>query len=204
TRQTVYFVATFSMLAKLARADGRVTEQEIAVIDRVMRENLRLPAQARELAIRIFNEAKQSSQTFEDFARQFYTEFSRAPEVLASVLDLLLLVAMSDGNLHAAEERLLKSAARIFGIDHQYEQLKSRYVPAAADNIDRCYKILGAEPGDSLAVIKKKYRKLAMDFHPDRVQSQGMPPELAQAAEERFKEIRHAWDILEKHLGSKA
>lgn len=202
TRQTVFFVATFSMLAKLTKADGRVTQQEIDFIDELMRNNLRLPPQARELAVSIFNEAKQSNQHFDDFARQFFSEFHNAPEVLVSQLDLLLMVAMSDGSLHQAEEKMIMSAVRIFGIESQYEQLKSRYDLSSSSDIDRYYKILGCVRGDSLNTIKKKYRKLAMDYHPDRVQAQGMSPELAKAAEDRFKEIQHAWDSLEKHLQS--
>lgn len=202
SRQSVFFVATFSMLAKLAKADGRVSQQEIDIIDKIMRENLRLSGQAREFAVKVFNEAKNSNQSFEDFARQFYAEFSGAPELLVSELDLLLMVAMSDSTLHHAEEQLIHSAARIFKLEGQYEQLKSRYSLTSKSDLDRCYQILGCRRGESLITIKKKYRKLAMDFHPDRVQAQGMSPELAKAAEDRFKEIQHAWDTIEKELQS--
>lgn len=199
TRQTVFFVATFSMLGKLAKADGIVNQQEIDAIDRVMRDNLRLSAQAREFAIKIFNEAKNTNQPFEAFAEQLYTAFRDAPQVLATQIDLLLVVALADSHLHQAEENLIKTAARIFQLEGQYEQIKSRHV-SSGDDIGRCYQILGSSKGDALALIKKRYRKLAMEYHPDRVQSQGMSPELASAAEDRFKEIQHAYDTLENYL----
>ncbi len=202
TRQSVYFVATFSMLGKLAKADGSVTSHEIEVIDRVMRDNLRLSSEAREFAINIFNAAKDSDQKFEDFAGQFYTEFGSSPEMLGSLLELLLLVALADGELHAAEEQLILEAASLFGLQGQYQQIKARFT-GLPDNIDGFYEILGSRNGDSLVEVKKKYRKLAMKHHPDRIQSKGLPPEFAAAAEEKFKEIQHAYDMVEKHLGKK-
>ncbi|HJP52780.1 MAG TPA: TerB family tellurite resistance protein [Pseudomonadales bacterium] len=196
-KQSIYFVATFSMLGKLAKADGAVTQQEIDVIDRVMRDNLRLNAKARSFAIDVFNTAKDSSDHFEDFAQQFYDEFGNSTEVLASVIDLLLLVGFADQALHPAEEELILKAVRIFRLENQYQQIKSRFVGVPED-INKHYAILGAKRGDDIKEIKKKYRKLAMEHHPDRIQSKGVPRELAAAAEERFKEIQHAFDLVEE------
>lgn len=198
-KQSIYFAAVFSMLGKLAKADGSVTQQEIDIIERVMRENFRLSPQARQLAIDIFNAAKDSSEPFEDFARQIRTEFGDHREVLVSIVDLLLVVAYADGEFHEAEEQLVLAAVRIFGIEHEYQQIKSRFT-GAPDDIERYYEILGCERGDDLQTVKKKYRKLAMEHHPDRIQSKGMAPEFAAAAEEKFKEIQHAYDLVEKDL----
>ncbi len=202
SKQGIYFAATFSMLGKLAKADGAVTDHEIDVIDQVMVNNLRLTPEARRFAIDIFNVAKDSDDRFEDFARQFYGEFGRSPEILASLVDLLLLVAHADGELHQAEEAMIMEAVRIFGLQNQYSQLKSRF-SGVPDNIDTYYEILGCRKGDEFSVVKKKYRKLAMEHHPDRIHANGMPPEFAQAAEDRFKEIQHAYDMVEKHANSR-
>jgi len=202
SKQSIYFAATFSMLGKLAKADGAVTEHEIDVIDRIMRDNLRLNTQARQFAIDIFNVAKDSDDRFEDFAHQFYGEFGRSPEILESLVDLMLLVAYADGELHQAEEVMIMEAVRIFGLQNQYSQLKSRF-SGVPDNIDTYYEILGCRKGDSFSVVKKKYRKLAMEHHPDRVHANGMPPEFAQVAEDKFKEIQHAYDMVEKHVNSR-
>ena len=197
-KQSIYFLATFSMLGKLAKADGVVTQQEVDIIDRVMTENLRLQGPARRFAIEIFNTAKESDTRFEAFAQQFFDEFSHSREVLVSLIDLLLLVGHADGRLHSNEEKLIQTAVAIFRLEDQYQQIKSRFV-GALDNIEKYYAILGAEQHETLDSIKKKYRKLAMAHHPDRMQSKGMPPELAAAAEEKFKEIQHALDMIEKH-----
>jgi len=190
------------MLGKLAKADGAVTDHEIDVIDQVMRDNLRLTSQARQFAIDIFNVAKDSDDRFEDFAKQFYVEFGNSLEILTSLVDLLLLVAYADGELHPAEETMIMEAVRIFGLQEQYGQLKSRF-SGVPDNISTYYEILGCQQGDEFSLVKKKYRKLAMEHHPDRVHANGMPPEFARVAEDKFKEIQHAYDMVEKHVNSR-
>ena len=197
-RHGIYFVTTFSMLGKLSKADGQVSPEEIEVVERVMTDSLRLPLQARQFAIKIFNTAKDSRETFEDYARQFYGAFHDHPEVLVSLVDLLLRISHADGVLHPAEDRLIEQAVDIFGIGPEYQQIKARY--SSTNDLDKCYATLGANHGETLKDIKKKYRRLAMEFHPDRVQSNGVAPELALLAEERFKEIQHAFDVVEKHL----
>jgi len=200
-KQSIYFVATFSMLGKLAKADGIVTQQEINVIDRVMRENLKLDPRARKFAVNVFNTAKESDDRFEDFAQQFYDEFGRSKEVCASVIDLLLVVAHADGQMQVVEEQLILKAVKIFRLEGQYQQLKSRFTGVPND-INRDYAILGAKRGDLMRDVKRKYRKLAMEYHPDRIQSKGMAPELAAGAEEKFKEIQNAFDNVEKDMAS--
>jgi len=197
-KQSIYFAAVFSMLGKLAKADGYVSQAEVDVIDRVMRENLRLNAQARKLAIEIFNTAKDSDTTFESFAQQFQQEFGAVKAVKESLIDLLLLVAFADGQIHPTEEKLLIEAVRIFQLEDRYQQLKGRFTGNSQD-LGRCFEILGSQPDDDLKSIKTKYRKLAMEYHPDRVQANGMSPELALVAEEKFKEIQNAFDLIEKH-----
>jgi len=197
-RHGIFFVTTFSMLGKLSKADGQVSPAEIEVVEQVIKESLRLPSQARQFAIKIFNAGKDSKETFEDYARQFYEAFHDHPEVLASLVDLLLRVSHADGVLHPAEDRLIEQAVEIFCIRQEYQQIKARY--SSTNDLNKCYGILGANLGESLRDIKKKYRRLAMEYHPDRVQSNGVAPELALLSEERFKEIQHAFDVVEKHL----
>ena len=197
-RHGIYFVTTFSMLGKLSKADGQVSPEEIEVVERIMTDSLRLPLQARQFAIKIFNTAKDSRETFEDYARQFYGAFHDHPEVLVSLVDLLLRISHADGVLHPAEDRLIEQAVDIFGIGPEYQQVKARY--SNTNDLDKCYATLGANHGESLKDIKKKYRRLAMEFHPDRVQSKGVTPELALLSEERFKEIQQSFDVVEKHL----
>ena len=201
-KQSIYFVGTFSMLGKIAKADGVVTQHEIDAIDRVMRENLRLSSDARQFAVNIFNAAKDSSDPFEAYVDQFYQEFAGSPEILVSIIELLLHVAYADGEFHQAEEQMILAAARVFGVEDRYREMKSLY-SGSSNDMNQCYAILGADQGEPLASIKKKYRRLAMEHHPDRLQSRGLPPEFAAEAEEKFKEIQHAYDLVEKHLADR-
>ena len=195
-RQSVFFVAVFSMLGKLSKADGQVTQAEIDAVDAVIQQHLRLDDQARRLAIRVFNQAKDAGDSFDDYAQQFYQEFRRQPEILSFLIDLLLLVAHADGAIKPEEQAMILRAVKIFHLEDAYEQIKARHSPV--DSLDKSYEILGAMHHESLAEIKKKYRRLAMEYHPDRVKARGVSPEFAAAAEARFKAIQHAFDLIEK------
>ena len=197
-RHSIFFLATFSMLGKLSKADGVVSDEEIEVVEHVMDENLQLSPDARKFAIDVFMSAKDSRDSFEEYAAQFYQEFQDQPEVLSSLVDLLLRLAHSDGVLHPGEQSMIDDAVSIFGIETAYEQLKARYTDV--NDLEGCYHILGAEEDESLASIKKKYRKLAMEYHPDRVQARGVSPEFSSISEDRFKDIQHAFDVVERHL----
>ena len=195
-RQGVFFVAVFSMLGKLSKADGQVTRAEIDAVEAVIRQHLRLDNRARRLAIRVFNQAKDAGGSFDDYAQQFYQEFKMQPVLLSSLIDLLLVVAHADGAIKPEEQAMIMRAVKIFHLEGAYEQIKARHSPA--DSPHKSYEILGASPHETLAEIKKKYRRLAMEYHPDRVKARGVPPELVAAAEARFKAIQHAFDLVEK------
>ena len=202
SKQTIFFTSLFAMLGSLAKADGRVSKAEIRFVEQLMRDQLRLAEDARTLAINIFNEAKKRPATFEAYARQFGEVFSREPEQREMLLRLLVQAAMADGEMHEHEARLLKRAAQIFDLASLLEQLLDRINDGSdASSLDQCYAILESEPEDELSVIKKRYRRLAMKYHPDRIQSQGLPPELLTAAEEKFKEIQDAFDRIERARG---
>ncbi len=126
--QMTFFVATFSMLAKIARADGQVTRDEISAIESFMQNELRLGFQSRQVAIRIFEAALKAPDAFEDYARQFYGAFHANPQLLEFMLDILMRVALADGRFSPEEDKLVQSAARIFGIsDQHFHNLRARY-----------------------------------------------------------------------------
>lgn len=198
--QANYFVALFSMLGKMAKADGVVTADEIKVVDNLITNTLRFSPDRRTFAIKVFNEAKDSTYSFEDFARNFYQMNMRQPDMLLSMLNTLFEVAKADGQLHPGEERLLQSAQRIFSIsDQQYEYLLTRHFPK--QNADKHYAVLNCTSQDSDSVIKSSYRKLVQEFHPDKVASQGMPEEFTAYAKDKFQEIQDAYDYIRAERG---
>ncbi len=195
TAQMTFFVASFSMLAKLIKADGQILESEIQTVRQFMLDDLHLNAQSRLAAEHIFQAAMDSNESFENFAMQFYQHFNNQPQFLELMLDILFRVALADGALHAAEERLIKSAADIFKFSNDvYLQFKTRYTPDS----DKYYTILGCSNSDSDDKIKSQYRKMVRDFHPDTIASKGLPEEFVTFAKDKFMEIHEAYEVLRK------
>jgi DnaJ like chaperone protein len=198
--QFTFFVATFSMLAKLAKADGQVSKDEVDSINRFMMEDLNLNPESRMVAMNIFNTAIHSNQSFNDFANQFYGQFHAQPQILAMMVDILLRVSIADGEMSPGEEELIVSAARIFNFsDEAYQKLKSQYI----QTFDKYYAILQSAKHDTDDHIKKQYRKLAKEYHPDKIISKGLPEEFNQLAHEKFREIQEAYEIIKKERGVK-
>jgi DnaJ like chaperone protein len=198
--QFTFFVAAFSMLAKIAKADGKITQGEIDTVNRFMLQDLKLDPYSRMVAMNIFQAAVESSNTFEEFASQFYGQFHAQPELLELMIDILLRVSVADGVMNPHEERLILSAVQIFGFtESAYQQLRSRYIQTAG----KAYAILGVQPDDSDDEIKSRYRKLVMEYHPDRIVSKGLPEEFTKFAQEKFREIQDAYDDIKNERGIK-
>ncbi|MCD6584933.1 MAG: TerB family tellurite resistance protein [Desulfobacteraceae bacterium] len=198
TAQMTFFVASFSMLAKLIKSDGHVTEPEIQSVRQFMVDDLHLNAQSRLAAEHIFRAAMDSTESFENFALQFYQHFNHQPQLLELMMDILFRVALADRALHDVEERLIKSAAGIFKFDSAaYLKIKSRYAPDS----DKYYAILGCSNSDSDDKIKSQYRKLVRDYHPDTIASKGLPEEFTIFANDKFREIQEAYEMVKKERG---
>jgi DnaJ like chaperone protein len=193
--QMTFFVASFSMLAKLAKADGSVVDSEITSVRRFMADDLKLNAQSMRAAEMIFKTALNSQQGFNDFAVQFYQQFHDQPQLLEMMVDILIRVSVADGQLNAIEEQLISSAVKIFNIRaDMYQKIRLRHI----QDSDKYYAILGCERKDSDEHIKQQYRKLVRDFHPDSIASKGLPEEFIKFATDKFREIQGAYEIIKK------
>jgi DnaJ like chaperone protein len=200
THQLTFFVAAFSMLAKLAQADGRVTKEEIDSIEGFMVRDLHLDPQGRTVAINIFRTALNAPGTFDDFAHQFYHQFHNQPQMLEVMVDILLRVAVADGRMTTGEENLIRSAVAIFNLsDVRYQHLKSRYV----QNDDKAYAVLGCSPEDSDEQVKRCYRQRVQEYHPDKIAAKGLPDEFTRFAQDKFREIQEAWEKIKEARGLK-
>lgn len=198
--QLTFFVATFSMLAKLAKADGVVTEEEVASVESFMVNDLRLSPHSRNVAMNIFNTAIHSPEDFSQFATQFYQKFALQPQMLELMIDMLLRVAIADGNLSQGEEDLIEKAVFIFRFHRpRFEQLKSKYIK----RVEPSYAVLGCDPSDSSEMIKKQYRKLVHEYHPDKIAAKGLPEEFTTFAEDKFREIQEAYEAIKQERGIK-
>ena len=189
--QLTFFVAAFSMLAKLAQADGRVTREEIDSIEDFMSKDLRLNAESRNAAVNIFRTALNAPGTFSDFARQFYGQFYDQPQMIEVMIDILLRVAVADGNMSAKEEELILIAVNVFRFSSlRYNQLKSKYVKTD----DKAYAVLGCSPDADDDQVKRCYRQRVQEYHPDKIAAKGLPEEFTRFAQDKFREIQEAWE----------
>jgi DnaJ like chaperone protein len=196
--QMTFFVAAFSMLAKLTKADGKVTDSEIASIEAFMIKDLNLDAAGRNSAVNIFRQALHSPESFDAFALQFYRVFRVQPRIIELMMDVLFRVSAADGAISPQEELLLQTAAGIFHIHSMdYERIKARYVKA----VNKAYAVLKCDETASNEDLKKSYRKLVSEYHPDKIASKGLPEEFTALASDKFREIQGAWESIKTERG---
>ena len=194
-RQAVFFTATFAMLGKMAKADGRVCENEINVVRSFMHDKLQLDGPAQQFAISVFNEAKDNSTSFEEYARQFGQVFQQEPQLRMMFYEMLFTIALADDVLHPAEEKILREAPVLLGLHADvFTTVKRQFV----NDLSHHYAMLGLENDAEMADVKKAYRKLVSEYHPDKVVSKGLPEDFTRFAEEKFREINEAYEAIQQ------
>jgi DnaJ like chaperone protein len=192
--QAAHFISLFSILGKLSKIDGVVARSEIAVVENFI-NNLQMTEGEKQFAKQIFNEAKISEYTLEDFAIQLYQTTRHQPTVLLSFFNLLFQIVAADGTLHPNEAAALQTLKNIFKIsDQQFENIRAVYF----NDMDKYYKILGCTPESSDQEIKSNYKKLVKEFHPDTIIAKGLPEEFIDFATKRFREIQEAYERVKK------
>lgn len=191
-RRVTFTLAVIVLGAKMAKADGRVSPDEVAAF----KQAFRIPQQEMKEVGRLFNLARQDAEGFEVYARQIAAMFADAPEMLSELLWFLAQIARADHDLHPAELRYLRRVADIFGTSQaEFERIAA--VEKAAEKSDP-YRILGVKRSDDLATIKDAYRKLAVLNHPDKLIAKGMPEEFVTAANDKLAVINAAYDKIMK------
>jgi len=194
-KSIAFTIGMIALGAKMAKADGVVTQTEINAFKQVFH----VPQSEIAAVARVFNLAKQDVTGFDTYARQIARLFKTKPVVLEDVLEGLFHIAKADEALHPAESDYLESVARIFGFsDEEFLSIKSRHV---AGKTSDPYRILGLDRGATTDEIKQRYRKLVRDNHPDRHIAAGVPEEMILLATERLQRINEAYDrIMKEHV----
>ena len=193
--QVAFFAALFACLAKIAKADGQVTKEEINKIEDFITQKFNLDGEQRNFAINIFQKAKDDNVSFDAYAKQLASLLKRSPNSLMIFYELLFELAMADGELHPNEEKILKRVPRIFGFnDGLYNKLFQKY----GMKTQNFYEVLGVSKQMNFDEIRKIYLKKRREFHPDKLISKGLPEELIEKAKEKFIEIQEAYEELEK------
>ena len=150
-------------------------------------------------AVRIFNAAINSSESFHAVANQFYREFRLQPQFFELLIDIMLRISAADNKgLTHEEETLIVDAVHIFHFSEaRYQQLKARYV----QNTSSAYSVLGCSQSSSNDEIKRAYRRLVSEYHPDKIAAKGLPEEFQKVAAGKFREIQSAYEEIRKLKG---
>lgn len=193
--QVAFFAALFACFAKISKADGVVSKEEVHKIEEFISKKFNLDKEQRNFAINIFQKAKDDNVSFEAYAKQLQSLLKQSPNSLLIFYELLFELAMADGELHPAEEKILKKVPNIFKLPNSlFKELYEKYV----SNIKDYYQILGVNRNMSFPEIRKVYLKKRKEFHPDMLISKGLPEELIEKAKSKFIEIQEAYEELEK------
>ncbi|MYM56536.1 molecular chaperone DjiA [Thalassovita mangrovi] len=189
-RSVAFTIAVIALSAKMAKADGLVTRDEVSA----MREVFQIARDDEPGAARVFNLARQDVAGFEDYARRIRAMFSESGDCLCDLMEGLFHIAMADGSYHPAEDAFLARVAEIFGMgEAEFRGLRSRFVPDAAPDP---YAVLGVSPDMPMDDIRRHWKRLVRDTHPDAMVARGVPPEAVKLAEKRMIDLNNAWEEI--------
>jgi len=193
--QSVFFVALFSMLAKMAKADGHIDTSEAELINRLARTQFNMDEEDRKAAGIIFNNAIKDPYTIYDYAKQ-YRQIAGSRQMCEMVYRLLFAVAYADGILHKEEDAILHTMPSHLGLDQAYYSLLMEEFHGEKADIEESYKVLGCDSNSSDAEVKGAYRKLCKGYHPDTIASKGLPEGFTQYAEQQMHLINEAYQTI--------
>jgi DnaJ like chaperone protein len=195
TQQIAFTIGVIALGAKMAKADGVVTADEV----QAFKEVFQVPPEEMKNVGRVFDLARKDARGYEVYARQIAGLFDGKPRVLEDLLDGLFHIAKADNVIHPAELSYLESVAQIFGFDgNEFARIKEAHLgPDRADP----YQVLGVSRGAADDNIKKTYRRLIREHHPDTLIAQGVPEEFVRVANDKLAAINVAYDRIAKERG---
>lgn len=237
TRQTLFTLTTFAVLGHLAKAKGRVTEEDIQNARNLM-AHLNLDAKAQQEAQKAFTLGKEADFPLRNVIREFREACARRQDLLRFFIQVQITAAIQDGELDAQEQQVLFTIAEAMGMSRmQFEQMLgmimaarqfsrggfhqqysqqsdysqgsysqggySGYQQSHQPSIDAAYKVLGVTANDDQNTVKRAYRKLMNENHPDKLAAKGLPDEMMELAKEKTQQIQAAYDLICKQKGWK-
>ena len=189
-RSVAFTIAVIGLGAKMAKADGLVTRDEVTAF----REVFHIPREEEANAARLFNMARTDVAGFEEYATRIAAMFDSTDGTLADLLEGLFHIAMADGEYHPNEDDFLHRVAEIFGLsEREFRAIRTRFVPDAEPDP---WDVLGVDPDASLDESRKAWRALVRETHPDRMMARGVPEEAVKLAEKRLIAINRAWETI--------
>jgi len=208
--QLAFFTTVFSVMGYLAKADGTVSRSEIQMAENIMAQ-MNLDASQRKTAIELFNQGKQADFPLDDVLRQFKTESHRRTNLLQMFLEILIATAYADNQLDQAEHNVLQDIAQqigfslpqleqlinMVGAQQQYSHQSSGGIPTQS-SLNQAYAVLGVDDEVSDNMLKKTYRRLMSQHHPDKLVAKGLPEEMIKLANQKTAEIKSAYEQIKR------
>ncbi len=216
-RQAVFLETVFVLMGKLAKADGRISQIEIDHVEAFI-QKMGMSAEHRQEAIRQFKRGADPAFDISSTLNHFMTHCGRSHNLRQVLLVYLTVMALADGQLDPAEKQILENIASQLGYSRaefnrilqmvlsqaHFSSGQQQYRKAgrsSANDLDDAYKALGVSKDASNQEIKRAYRKLMSQYHPDKLTGQGVPEDMIAVATEQAKEIQVAYDLIKKHRG---
>lgn len=212
--QGIFRYSTFAVMGHIAKSNGIVTQSHIQQATAFM-EQLGLTSAQKQEAQAAFRDGKQADFPLLEQLAEFKSAYRTRTDLLLMFLEIQISTAYVDLHLSQAEQKILTQVASALGINSiQFEQMLSRYEAEArfakshhsgavdtSHRLTDAYKILGVGAGSSEAELKKAYKKLMAQHHPDKLVSQGLPPELMDVAKQKTQDIQAAYELIRKQRG---
>jgi DnaJ like chaperone protein len=208
--QQVFFETTFTVMGHMAKADGRVSEAEISLARQVMAQ-MGLPEEVRLRAMQLFSEGKQVAFDLNAALKRFQHITQLGRNLRLMFLEIQLHAAYADGQLHAGEQRVLEQICQVLGFSAaQLKQLEAmvqaqRHAASggkeAQVSLQDAYAILNISEQATDAEVKRAYRRLTNQHHPDKLVAKGLPEEMMKIAAEKTREIRAAYERIKEARG---
>ena len=189
--QQVFALSLIVLSAKLSKADGSVSREELVAV----KDKLKIPENELDQVGKIFNQAKTEAAGYEPYAQQIAQIYKKNSQVLEEVINILFYIAEADGHISETELNMIEHIAQIFGLSSsQYNSIKE-----SRKNSDKLnpYVVLESKSDDDLQVIRKRYLKLSKEHHPDLLLSKGVPEEVIEESK-KMRAINSAWDQVQK------
>ncbi len=209
-RQTIFFFSTFSVMGYIAKANGQVSNHEIAFASAYM-DKLGLKGELRQQAQDAFRQGKSGEFDLESQLQKFIEFCGTRQDLLLLFLEIQIQVAFADGELDQHERRALHHVAKSLGYSAQeldkllemiiagaqfHQGQSSRSGVTSHQQLDNAYKLLGVNKETSAKDIKKSYRKLMSQHHPDKLVAKGLPAEMMEVAKQKTQDIQAAYDLI--------